>query len=274
MHHNGLNPAIQRVAVGAMLLWAVGPVAWMALTSIKPDQLVAVVPPAWIFTPTFANYAALLDSADFRRYLVNTLVVATATSILACVIGFLSAYSFTRFRFRGSRSLPLFYLVVRMVPRITLVLPFYVILTQLHLLNTRLALIVSYTAFALPFGIWMMIGFLQELPIDLEEAAAVDGANRWQILSKVVVPLVAPGLATTAIFAFLLGWNEFLFSLILAGPDSRTLPVLIASFETDRGILWGQFSAAATAIILPVLAVALVLQRHIVRGLTMGAVKG
>src|ERR671933_514569 len=274
MHHNGLNPAIQRVAVGAMLLWAVGPVAWMALTSIKPDQLVAVVPPAWIFTPTFANYAALLGSADFQRYLTNTLIVATATSVLASIIGFLSAYSFTRFKYRGSTFLPLFYLVIRMVPRITLVLPFYVIFTQLHLINTRTALIVSYTTFALPFGIWMMIGFLQDLPIDLEEAAAVDGASRWQILSKVVVPLAAPGIATTAIFAFLLGWNEFLLALILAGPDSRTLPVLIAGFETDRGILWGQFSAAAIAIMLPVVVVALVLQRHIVRGLTMGAVKG
>jgi multiple sugar transport system permease protein len=160
------------------------------------------------------------------------------------------------------------------VPRITLVLPLYVIFTQLHLLNTRAALIVAYTTFALPFGIWMMIGFLQELPIDLEEAAAVDGCNRWQVLQKVVVPLASPGIAVTAIFAFLLGWNEFLFSLILAGPDSRTLPVLIASFDTDRGVLWGQFSAAAVAIMLPVAAFALLLQRRIVSGLTMGAVKG
>jgi multiple sugar transport system permease protein len=216
----------------------------------------------------------LFATSDFQRYLVNTLVVATVTSVLATAIGFLSAYSFTRFKYRGSSFLPLFYLVIRMVPRITLVLPLYVIFTQLHLINTRTALIVSYITFALPFGIWMMIGFLQDLPIDLEEAAAVDGCDRWQILSRIVIPLSAPGLATTAIFAFLLGWNEFLLALILAGPDSRTLPVLVAGFETDRGILWGQFSAAAISIMLPVVAVALALQRHIVRGLTMGAVKG
>ena len=178
-----LGPVAQRVTVLLMLFWALGPVAWMLLTSLKPDTLVSAIPPAWVFVPTLANYAALLGSADFQRYLTN-------------------------------------------------------------------------------------------LPIDLEEAAAVDGASRWQILSKVVVPLAAPGIATTAIFAFLLGWNEFLLALILAGPDSRTLPVLIAGFETDRGILWGQFSAAAIAIMLPVVVVALVLQRHIVRGLTMGAVKG
>src|SRR5690349_10103710 len=204
---------------------------------------------------------------------MNTLIVASVTSLLATVFGFLSAYSFTRFRYRGSTFLPLFYLVVRMVPRISLVLPFYVILSQVHMLNTKTALILSYTTFALPFGIWMMIGFLKELPIDLEEAAAVDGASRWQILAKVVIPLAAPGLATTAIFAFLLGWNEFLFSLILGGTESRTLPVMVAGFETDRGIRWGQLSAAAVSIMLPVVAVALVLQRHIVRGLTLGAVK-
>jgi multiple sugar transport system permease protein len=269
-----LQPVAQRFIVAVMLIWALAPVLWMLLTSFKPDTLVSAIPPAWVYVPTLANYAALFATSDFQRYLANTLVVATVTSALATVIGFLSAYSFTRFKYRGSSFLPLFYLVIRMVPRITLVLPFYVIFTQLHLINTRTALIVSYTTFALPFGIWMMIGFLQDLPIDLEEAAAVDGCDRWQILSKIVIPLAAPGLATTAIFAFLLGWNEFLLALILAGPDSRTLPVLVAGFETDRGILWGQFSAAAISIMLPVVAVALVLQRHIVRGLTMGAVKG
>jgi multiple sugar transport system permease protein len=264
----------QSCVVAFMLFWALGPVAWMLLTSIKPDNLVSAVPPVWIFAPTVSNYAALFGSADFQRYLVNTVIVASVTSVLATTFGFLSAYSFTRFRYRGSTFLPLFYLVVRMVPRISLVLPLYAIASYLGLLNTKIALISSYTTFALPFGIWMMIGFLQDLPIDLEEAAAVDGANRWQILSKIVIPLAAPGIATTAIFAFLLGWNEFLFNLILAGPESRTLPVMVAGFETDRGVLWGQFSAAAVSIMLPVIAVALVLQRHIVKGLTMGAVKG
>ena len=266
--------AWQVVVVAFMLFWALGPVVWMALTSIKPDTIVAAMPPVWVFLPTLGNYADLVASEDFRRYLTNTIIVATVTSLLATTFGFLSAYSFTRFRYRGSTFLPLFYLVVRMVPRISLVLPFYVILTQLQMLNTKTALILSYTTFALPFGIWMMIGFLKELPIDLEEAAAVDGCTRWQILTKVVIPLAAPGIATTAIFAFLLGWNEFLFSLILAGPESRTLPVMVAGFETDRGIRWGQLCSAAVSIMLPVIAVALFLQRHIVKGLTMGAVKG
>jgi multiple sugar transport system permease protein len=266
--------AWQVTVVAFMLFWALGPIAWMLLTSIKPDNIVASMPPVWVFAPTLQHYSALFTSPDFQRYLMNTLIVASVTSVMATVFGFLSAYSFTRFRYRGSMFLPLFYLVVRMVPRISLVLPFYVILSQIQMLNTKTALILSYTTFALPFGIWMMIGFLKELPIDLEEAAAVDGCNRWQILTKVVIPLAAPGIATTAIFAFLLGWNEFLFSLILAGPESRTLPVMVAGFETDRGIRWGELSSAAISIMLPVVMVALFLQRHIVKGLTMGAVKG
>jgi multiple sugar transport system permease protein len=266
--------AWQLAAITFMLLWALGPIAWMALTSLKPDNIVSAMPPVWVFSPTFEHYISIFGSDDFQRYLMNTLIVASVTSLLATTFGFLSAYSFTRFRYRGSLFLPLFYLVVRMVPRISLVLPFYVILSQIQMLNTRTALILSYTTFALPFGIWMMIGFLKELPIDLEEAAAVDGCNRWQILRHIVIPLAAPGIATTAIFAFLLGWNEFLFSLILAGPESRTLPVMVAGFETDRGIRWGQLSSAAMAIMLPVVVVALFLQRHIVKGLTLGAVKG
>jgi multiple sugar transport system permease protein len=265
---------VQFLIVAFMLCWALGPVCWMLLTSIKPDNIVSAMPPVWVFVPTLEHYLTLFGSAEFQRYLTNTLIIATCTSALATVMGFLSAYSFTRFSYRGSSFLPLFYLVIRMVPRISLVLPLYVIFSQVGLLNTRTALISSYTTFALPFGIWMMIGFLKELPIDLEDAAMVDGCNRWQVLRHVVVPLAAPGIATTAIFAFLLGWNEFLFSLILSGPESRTLPVMVAGFETDRGIRWGQLSAAAVSIMLPVIVVALVLQRHIVRGLTLGAVKG
>src|SRR3954463_13302717 len=131
----------QSIVIAFMLFWALGPVAWMLLTSIKPDSLVSVVPPVWIFQPTLSNYATLFGSADFQRYLVNTLIVASVTSVLATTFGFLSAYSFTRFRYRGSTFLPLFYLVVRMVPRISLVLPFYAIASYLGLLNTKIALI-------------------------------------------------------------------------------------------------------------------------------------
>lgn len=257
-----------------VLLWSLLPVIWLVATSLKPARLANALPPDWTFLPDFENYANILQHGDFVPYLWNTVLVASVTSALATVFGTLSAYSFVRFNFRGSYLLPLFYLILRMVPRVVLVVPYFIIMGELGLLNTRTSLIVSYTTFALPFAIWLMIGFFKELPAEIEEAGLVDGATRIQVLLHIVVPVTAPGIATTALFAFLLGWNEFIFSLILAGPDSRTLPVLVAGFDTDRGILWGEMTAAATLIVLPVIVLAVVLQRHIVRGLTMGAVKG
>src|SRR5258708_709742 len=149
-----MHPALQRVVVALMLFWALGPLAWMVLTSIKPDTLVAASPPVWVFPPTLSNYATLLSSPDFQRYLANTLIVASVTSVLAATIGFLSAYAFTRFRFRGGAVLPLFYLGVRMVARITPVLPLCVIFTPPHLLNNTAAQIRSYPTFALP--LWLL----------------------------------------------------------------------------------------------------------------------
>ena len=164
---------------------------------------------------------------------------------------------------------------MRMVPRIVIVLPYYVIMSELGLLDTYTSLILAYTTFALPFAIWMMIGFFQDIPVDLEEAARVDGCDRLGVLWHIVVPLAASGLAATSVFAFLLGWNEFLFSLILTSSSAtRTLPVVVAGFVTDRGVAWGEMSAGGVLIALPVIIFALLVQKYIVRGLTMGAVKG
>lgn len=262
------------VSILLMIIWSIFPVMQMVLTSLKPERIAFAVPPVWVFKPTFESYASVLQSADFIPYFWNTLIIALTTSALSTGFGALSAYSFARFKFKGITVLPLFYLVIRMIPRAVFVLPYYIIVSKLGLLNTRSALIASYVTFALPFAIWMMIGFFKEIPTELEEAGMVDGCNRLMVFLKVVLPLVAPGLAATAIFSFLLGWNEFLYSLILGGPDSRTLPVIIAGFDTDRGVMWGPMTAGATLIMLPALIFGLLTQKHIVRGLTSGAVKG
>jgi multiple sugar transport system permease protein len=246
----------------------------MVATSLKPSALTFAWPPALVFVPTFEFYGKLLQTTPFTQYLVNTLVVAGVTTAIAISLGSFSAYSFTRFRNAGSAFFALFYLICRMLPRVVLVIPVYLLMRQLHLLNTHLALILAYSTFALPFTIWMMIGFFKEIPIELEEAAMVDGCDRLNVLRLVVLPLAAPGLAATSIFAFLLGWNEFLFALVLGGSDSRTLPVLAAGFIADNGIAWGLVMAAGTLVLLPVIVFALVVQRHIVHGMTLGAVKG
>jgi multiple sugar transport system permease protein len=257
------------------LLWSLGPLVLMYTAAFKTDADLYKLPPVLIFTPTLENYQKLLDTTPFLQYLWNTLYVSISTTVLALVFGSLSAYSFTRFRFPGSDALPLFYLVMRMLPRFVLVIPYYLLMRQLGLLNTSSALIFAYTSFSLPFVIWLMIGFFKEIPIELEEAGMVDGASRVQVFLRIVVPLVAPGLAATAIFAFLLGWNELLFSLVLAGRDTRTLPALATAVAvSDRGIEWGPLNAMGSLVLLPVIVMALLVQRHIVKGMTMGAVKG
>ncbi|HZQ98160.1 MAG TPA: carbohydrate ABC transporter permease [Chloroflexota bacterium] len=263
------------VLIALAVIWSVGPLVLMYTASFKTDDVLAKVPPTFVFTPTLEHYRKLLDTTPFVQYLWNTLVVAISTTVLSLTFGALAAYSFTRFRFPGSDSLPLFYLVMRMLPRFVLVIPYYLLMRQIGLLNTHSALILAYAGFSLPFCIWLLIGFFKEIPIELEEAGMVDGANRLGVFTRIVIPLVAPGLAATAIFTFLLGWNELLFSLVLAGRDSRTLPTLATSFSvSDRGIEWGPLNAMGSLVLLPVIVMALLVQQHIVKGMTMGAVKG
>jgi multiple sugar transport system permease protein len=260
--------------IGIGLIWSLGPLYLMYAASFKTEDVILQMPPPIIFTPVLDNYRRLLDT-PFLAYLWNTVIVATSTTALALVFGSLAAYSFTRFHFPGSKALPLFFLVMRMLPRFVLVIPYYLLMRQLGLLNTTSALVLAYTSFSLPFVIWLMIGFFKEIPIELEEAGMVDGCTRVQVFVRIVVPLVAPGLAATSIFAFLLGWNELLFSLVLAGRDTRTLPSLATSVvSNERGIEWGPLNAMGSLVLLPVIAMALLVQRNIVKGMTMGAVKG
>jgi multiple sugar transport system permease protein len=267
--------AVLRFALlGLAIVWSLGPLLWMYAAALKPAELERAVPPVFLFVPTLENFRRLFLTTSFLAYLYNTLLVATVTTVVALLFGSLAAYSFTRFRYPGSDLLPLFYLVMRMLPRFVLVIPYYLLMRALGLLNTHAALILAYSTFALPVVIWLMIGFFKEIPVELEEAGMVDGCNRVQVLYWIVVPLAAPGLAATAIFAFLLGWNELLFNLVLAGRDTRTLAHLPLTFTTDRGTEWGTVFASGALTLLPVIAIAMALQKHIVRGMALGAVKG
>jgi multiple sugar transport system permease protein len=269
-----LLDALRYVLIALGLVWSLGPLYLMYSASFKTDDILQRLPPPVFFTPSLVNYMRLLDT-PFLAYLWNTVIVASSTTVFSLLLGSLAAYSFTRFKFAGSESLPIFYLVMRMLPRFVLVIPYYLLIRQIGLLNTIPALVIAYTSFSLPFVIWLMIGFFKEIPIELEEAGMVDGCTRIQVFIRVVVPLVAPGLAATAIFAFLLGWNELLFSLVLSGRDTRTLPALATSVvSNERGIEWGTLNAMGSLVLLPVILMALLVQRHIVKGLTMGAVKG
>ena len=255
------------------VILSLAPLVYLFITSFKEPNLTFSLPPVWIFTPTLQNYREVLAGGQFEKYFVNSLVVALSTTAIALFLGGLAAYGFSRFRFRGAFWLRMSALIPQMLPPITIIVPLYVLFNGLKLLDTRWALIISYLTFTIPLAIWMMIGFFDDVPIELEEAAMIDGCTRLGALIRVSLPLVAPGLAATAILAFLYCWNEFLYAVILTGREARTLPVTITSFMTNKAILWGRIAASGSMVLVPVLAFALLAQRYLVRGLSRGAIK-
>ena len=274
MKHGFLKYAV----LGLALVLALAPVYWMFTISLKSEIDQFATPPPWFdFTPTLEHYYDAFVTRSFGQYLITSAVVAVISTLCALVLGTFAAYSLARFRlpYNLDRRLSLWILSTRMFPAIVTAVPLFLMMRDLRLLNTKAALIIVYTAFNLPFVVWMMRGFFDEVPRDLEEAALVDGDSRMGALFRVVLPLVAPGLAATAVFCLIVSWNEFLFALVLTQTDaSMTLPVGIAGRVTQYEIKWGVMSAAASVALVPILVFALALQKYLVRGLSLGAVKG
>jgi len=270
--------ALRYLALTAALLFSLAPVYWMLTISLKTEVEQFASPPPWfVFTPTLLHYYDAFVTRGFGGYLLTSAIVAVASTACALIIATLAAYAIARFElpWRLNRRLSLWILSTRMFPAIVTAVPLFLMMRDLRLLNTRASLIIVYTGFNLPFVVWMMRGFFADLPRDLEEAALVDGDSRLGALVRVVLPLVAPGLAATAVFCLIVSWNEFLFALVLTQTDAAmTLPVGIAGRVTQYEIKWGVMSAAASVAIIPILVFALAVQKYLVRGLSMGAVKG
>ena len=252
------------------------PVYWLISTSVKPSIESLTNPPTYIPSRlVFDNYIAVLKSENVK-FLVNSLIVALASTVLTSVLGAMAAYALSKnyIAFAIRRGLMLWILVTRIFPPITTAIPYYVIIKNLGLADTYAALIITYVSYGLPFVIWLMLGFFQDLPADIEKAAIVDGCSMWQRFRQVVLPLTLPGLAVTAIFAFIYSWNEFLYASILTSFTAKTLPVVISTFISDQYLRWGEMSAMGSMMIIPVMIFALATQKYLVRGLTFGAVKG
>jgi multiple sugar transport system permease protein len=268
---------INRITIYTMVILVVilsiAPILYLFLTSFKEPELTYAIPPVWNFTPTVQNYDEVLTSTNFNKYFVNSIVVALTTTGIALILGTLAAYGFSRFRFRGHFWLRMSSLIPQMLPPIAIIVPLYVLLNSVNWIDTRQALIVSYLTFTIPLSIWMMVGFFDDVPIELEEAAMIDGSSRFGALIRVSLPIALPGMAATAILSFLYCWNEFLYAVILTGREARTLPVIITSFMTNRAVLWGRIAASGSLVLIPVLIFALLAQRYLVRGLARGAVK-
>lgn len=263
--------------IGAMIA-AVVPVYWMLTISLKTEVDQFASPPKWFkFTPTLAHYYDAFSTRSFGRYLITSAIAAALSTACAMVLGTLAAYGLSRFRLRGQlgRRLSLWILSTRMFPPIVTAVPLFLMMRDFRLINTISSLVIVYTALNLPFVVWMMRGFFKELPRELEEAAMVDGDSRLGALVRVILPIAAPGLAATAVFCLIVSWNEFLLALALTQTDAAmTLPVGIAGRVTQYEIQWGVMSAAGVVAMLPILVFALAVQRYLVRGLSLGAVKG
>lgn len=263
-------------AMAVALLAVLVPFLWLVTTSFKREVDYLAYPPRLLVDNwTTEGYQTLFSRNDLGHFFMNSVVVTTVSTALAVVLGSLAAYTLARAKlpFRLNGILAFWMLLTRMYPAIATAIPYFLIIRDLKLLDTRWALIVTYTAFNLPFVIWLMIGFFEEVPAELERAAMIDGCSAWQRFTKIVLPISGPALVATAILSAILAWNEFLFAVMLTRTEAKTLPVVMAGFITDKGMLWDQMTALGVITVLPVLLFAVAVQRYLVRGLTLGAVK-
>lgn len=260
------------IVVVMLLIWTLYPLAWITLVSFKPKS--AQFSPDWFgFTPTLKNYITFFSNKVLLKSFINSCVVTGFSVIIGLIVGTPTAYALARFDLRHSKQILLFVLLARMTPPVVLVVPFFLLAVKMNISDSYIALVIMGVFLSLPFVIWMMRGFFLEIPVSLEESAMIDGCNRSSALWKIVLPLAAPGLAATAVLSSLLVWNEFFFALILSGKHTRTLPVLVNSFVSEKSIDWGTMSAAGLITVLPLIVFGLLAQKHLVRGLTMGSVK-
>ncbi len=271
-----LYTTIRGIILALIVVLTLFPIVWIVLTAFKDGGEIFAIPPTFIIRkPTIANFIASLTETPILMSMWNSIVVAVMSTILALIISAPAAYIFSRYRTRLSSILLMIILMVRMVPRVSLSLPFFTIMRTAGLLNSLTALVITYLTFQVPFAIWLMEGFFRSLPLELEEAAAIDGCSRFRAFCSIIMPVAANGLATVAIFTFIGSWNEFLYAVTLTRTASaQTGPVVIASNITSYQIFWGRMAASAVLFIIPVVAFNFLFQRHIVRGLLGGSVKG
>jgi multiple sugar transport system permease protein len=252
----------------------IGPILWMIMASIKTQVDAITLPPLIAFEPTLDAFRKIFQEEPFLRFLMNSTIVALGSTIMALIISFPAAYALARLDFRGKKELSFMILSFLMMPPIAVALPYIILMKNVHLIDTKLGLMVAHLTFNLPFAVWLLNSFIREIPEELDEAMLVDGGTRIGVLVKIILPLSKPGIASTAIFCIITSWNEFLFALFLAPMDAKTLPVAAVGLISFGNIFWGQIGAASVVIILPIFVFALMVQKHLARGLTLGAVKG
>ena len=261
------------ITVGLIMIFFLFPIVWVALNSFKSSAQIVKMPPLLVFSPTLSQYQELFEKTIFPRNFLNSLLIATTASLISVVIGTFGAYGLARFNFKAKKNVTFWILSTRMAPPFAFLLPYYMLMRDLHLLDTRFSLILSYQVFNLAFVTWMMKGFFHEVPKEIDESARIDGCSPIGSFFKVNLPLVLPGLIATFIFSFIMSWNEFLFAYVMVSEEAQTIPPAIATYVGYGGIEWGKMATAGIIAAVPMFLFSLMIQKHIVRGLTAGAVK-
>ncbi|SEO21858.1 multiple sugar transport system permease protein [Gemmobacter aquatilis] len=256
------------ICVVAML-----PVVWMVMTAFMPRDVAKAVPPQWIFTPTLDAFRVLIVDKGMLGYLKNSLIVSVTSTFLSVTLGMFCAYALARFDFAGKEDVSFWILTNRMMPAVAVILPMFLIFKTLNLLDTYFGLILLYTAMQLPFVVWMLKGYFEDIPRQLEEIALVDGDTWFGAFRRVVLPLMTPSITATAIFVLILSWNEYAFALFLSGSTTKTLPPAVVTFAVNAEVSWDVLGAACLIITAPIMIFVIAVQKQFIRGLSMGMVR-
>ncbi len=262
------------IALLIIVIAAVFPIYWMIAASLKTDNELFAVPPVWFWMPTLQHYATVLHNTDMTRALANSVIIAAFTTLFSLLFGIPAGYGIARYKFRFRREVWFWFVSNWMIIPVVLVIPYFLIATRIHLLNSPVLLVAIYQTFGIPLVVWLMVDQFRTIPTDLEEAAQVDGAGIFTAFLRIMVPIALPGVAVSAILVALFSWNELLYAQILASSQAaRTAPVVALTFLGGYEVPWGDIMAAGTLIVLPVLVFAILVSRYLVRGLTLGAIK-
>jgi len=274
--HRGTQKAYFLIGSLLISIFSLAPILWVVSTSFKKPDAIYTFPPQWIPTsPTLSHYKVVLNDPSMLHYFLNTVVISTLSTILAVMIAVLGAYGFSRFRFKGHKWILGAILFSRVLPRVALIIPFFIILRKLNLLNTYPGLVIVYLMVGLPITIWLTKGFFDNIPLEIEESAVLDGCGPLTILFRLIIPIAAPAVAAVGMYAFILSWNEFLLALALT-TDISTQPISIglAYYKLEFGVSWGELMAGSTLMSIPAVVVFMIFQKQLIAGMMAGSVKG
>jgi multiple sugar transport system permease protein len=267
-----ITHVLEIIAALATLFFVLFPIYWLGITAFKPEQYVYTN--SIIFPPTLDNFYAIFGgSLDFSPYLMNSIVISTATVLLAIPMAVMASYVLSRYAFKGTNAILIWFLCTQFLPPVVVVIPFFTLFRQLGIIDTRISLVIINLSLTLPYAIWMLKGFVDALPTEIEEAATVDGCTEFQVLRHITLPLMMPGVITTAVFSFIIAWNEFLYALVLTRDNATTMTIGLLATNTHRGVQWEWMAAAGLLVMIPIFILSMTIRNYFVEGMTMGAVK-